>query len=284
MHELQGAPPQRDPDESPPDPLREKLHSWLNDQGYPLELRTARAFQGRGRVQQSDYYYDTDAQCYREIDVRVTLQADSENLLSWLEVALCIEAKSAPDKPWVLFSGEEQPLHPIAAALQRISSPAARDWLGAAALRRSVQNLPLLRVEDHPGHNLIRASLGPNQREDVAYKATLSAVKAAHWTAKEASENPDERVSLVAFPVVVIDAPLFKCSLDSSSGELKLWRVDCGTLVWRNSVTPANQGHTIVHVVTEPAIQGFADNASQTLEGLGAAYRKHEGRKKGKRK
>ena len=209
------------------------------------------------------------------------MRADQRIYDVWLDMTLCIEVKSAPDKPWVLFSGEkESPLHPIASTVQRLMSPAARDWLRPVSRSNQVQSLPLLAIEDYPGHNLIRASLGPNQREDVAYKAILSAIKAAHWEST-AGENPQENISAVAFPVVVIDSPLFKCTLDEDSGDLKLWRVESGTLIWRNSVARTNPGHTIVHVVTESALPDYAERASRTKDGLAGAHLKYQQNRRG---
>ncbi|WFE32601.1 hypothetical protein [Micromonospora sp. WMMD975] len=274
MQEPQAIPPQKSPGSASVDPLEERLRRWLKDQGYPLELRTARAFREKGRVRQSDYYWDAEADCYREIDVLVQMRAEPRRLSGWLDMLLCIEVKSAPDKPWVLFSGsEDSPLHPIASVVQRIASAPTSKWLRPAARSPEVRDLPLLAVESYAGHNLIRASLGPNQREDIAYKAILSAIKAAHWEASRRDQNPNGvEISTIAFPVVVIDAPLFKCSLDETSDELKLWRVDSGTLIWRNSLAPTNAPHTMVHIVTEPALPEFSERAGQTLEGLERAY------------
>ncbi len=259
--------------------LESKLRDWLKSQGYPLELRTARAFQEAGHVKQSNYYYDTESDCYREIDVHVSLQSLPDDDADWIELALCIEVKSANDKPWVLFSGREKPpLLPISAAYQRIASPAAKEWMRSWAFRRKIRDMPLLELEDYSGHSLIRANLAPNQREDVAYKAILSAVKAARWEAQRAGETDEESI-LLAFPVVVIDAPLFKCTLDDNSDDLRLWRVDWGTLVWRNAVTRGEGTHTIVHVVTESALKEYADKAVQTIGTLSEVRKKYPIRK-----
>ncbi|MEU5789111.1 hypothetical protein ABZ754_15450 [Micromonospora purpureochromogenes] len=255
------------------DPLKTQLQKWLMSQGYPLELRTAQAFRGIGHVRQSNYYYDSESACHREIDVVVSMRSNTKSRTEWLDTLLCIEAKSGTDKPWVLFCGERvPPLHPVAQVVQRFTSPASREWISFAAHSHAVRALPLLTIEDHPGHNLIKATLGPNQREDVAYKAIISAVKAAHWETTREDVYPSlNKVSVIAFPVIVIDAPLFKCDIDEA-GELRLWRVDIGTLIWHNNVVPSAPPHTIVHVVTETGIQEYARQASETALGLSMSY------------
>ncbi|MFG1891838.1 hypothetical protein ACGFIR_28700 [Micromonospora sp. NPDC049051] len=260
--------------ESPDDPLKAKLQQWLSNQGYPLEMRTAQAFREIGNVRQSDYYYDSESACHREIDVVVSMISNARSRMEWLDVLLCIEAKSGTDKPWVLFCGERvPPLHPVAQVVQRFTSPAAREWIEAAAHSHEVRALPLLTIEEHPGHNLIKATLGPNQqREDIAYKAIISAVKAAHWETTRKDIYPTlNEISVIAFPVIVIDAPLFKCDIDEAGG-LRLWRVDAGTLIWHNNVVPSAPPHTIVHVVTEAGIQEYARQASETSRGLSKSY------------
>ncbi|MCW3844391.1 hypothetical protein ONA70_30315 [Micromonospora yasonensis] len=259
--------------DSPADALKTKLQRWLMSQGYPLELRTAQAFRGIGNVRQSDYYYDSESACHREIDVVVSMRANTNSHMEWLDVLLCIEAKSGADKPWVLFCGERvPPLHPLAQVAERFTSPAARAWIAAAANSHEVRALPLLTIEEHPGHNLIKATLGPNQGQDVAYKAIISAVKAAHWEATRKDIYPKHsEVSIVAFPVIVIDAPLFKCDIDES-GELRLRQVDMGTLIWHNNIVPSAPPHTIVHVVTEAGIPEYARQASETTSGLSKSY------------
>jgi len=82
--------------------IEEKLHTWLEAQGYPLEMRVAKAFQIAGaRVIQSEYYTDPSTEESREIDVVADWQTRIDNLL--VRVSFVIECKSSKDKPWILF-------------------------------------------------------------------------------------------------------------------------------------------------------------------------------------
>ncbi|WP_435205476.1 hypothetical protein [Micromonospora sp. bgisy143] len=271
MTEVEAAVGKTDP---PADPLKTQLHKWLTSQGYPLELRTAQAFREIGHVRQSDYYYDSESASHREIDVVVSMRSDTKSRTEWLDILLRIEAKSGADKPWVLFCGERTPsLHPVAQVVQRFASPAARRWVSFAAHSHAVRALPLLTIEEHPGHSLIKANFSSNQGgSDVAYKAINSAVKAAHWETTREDIYPGlNKISVIAFPVIAIDAPLFKCDIDET-GALRLWRVDMGTLIWHNNVVPSAPPHTIVHVVTEAGIPEYARQASETAHGLSMSY------------
>ncbi|MER7500658.1 hypothetical protein AB0L05_16860 [Nonomuraea pusilla] len=272
MHEANEDIPQL-PESLESDPLAHKLLRWLTTQGYPLEMRIARAFLDLGRVTQSGYYHDSEADCYREIDVQVGMRSDMEKD-PWLEVTLCIEAKSSTEKPWVLFCMDhDSPLHPIAAVVQRFCSAPMREWLERQARFKEVRKLPLFDIELSPGYSLVRASLGQSQGEDVAYKAVLSSVKACHWATTRTDTEPHANKFLImAIPVIVIDAPLFKCTLNEQ-GKLQLSRTNIGTLIWHdNRLVPTAPPNIIVSVVTEAGLPEFVERVRSSVEPLIARY------------
>jgi hypothetical protein len=267
---------QQVPEISEPDPLASKLLKWLTTQGYPLEMRTARAFLKDGHVTQSGYYFDSESNCYREIDVQVGMSSKRKDD-SWLEITLCIEVKSSTEKPWVLFCMDrDSPLHPIASVVQRFCSRPMYAWLSRQKRFRGVRELPLFEIEPNPGHSLVRASLGQGMGEDVAYKAVLSAVKACHWATTRTDMRPGvDTIPIMAIPVVVIDAPLFKCTLDGQ-GKLQLSRVNMGTLIWHdNRLVPMAPPNVIVNVVTEAGLPDFVERVRSSVETLIARYERH---------
>ena len=138
----------------------------------------------------------------------------------------------------------------------------------------AVQKLPLFAIEEDPGYGIVRATFSSSQREDVAYAAVMAAAKAsAALTSRVDVAPPLSKVSVLALPVVFIDAPLFKCSLDDS-GNPVLSRVDCGTLVWRNKVG-RSIGHTIVRVVSEQGLTSLVDDFRVTAKKLGKWLRQN---------
>jgi len=83
--------------------LIENVASWLETQGYPLEMEIASIAQGCGfDVSQSDYYQDPEDNKYREIDLVLSLSKFSNRF--HLSYNLLVECKSGKDKPWLLLS------------------------------------------------------------------------------------------------------------------------------------------------------------------------------------
>ncbi|MFF5290328.1 hypothetical protein [Paractinoplanes globisporus] len=256
-------------DTSEPDGLEGKVLSWLASQGYPLEMRLAQAFRKVAHVTQSEFYLDSDRGGQREIDVVVSSRpwqsADGE---TWFDFELCVEVKGSPDKPWIVFAGDRNPLHPVASVSQRYRSSATEPWWDLLAQAPAIQRLPLFAIEDNPGYGVVRATFSSSQREDVAYAAVMGAAKAsAALTSRTDVTPPLSKVSVVALPVVFIDAPLFKCRLDGL-GLPKLSRTDRATLVWRNNVGTST-GHTIVLIVTESGLQSLVEDFCETAVNLG---------------
>lgn len=190
--------------ESHDDPLASKLKSWLADQGYPLEMRTAHTFRRNGiNVVQPDLCFDFGSEIHREIDLvaRIPLELKFASQ-GGVPVYLCpvLECKSSPGKPWVLFLGGVQ-LHPVAKISQRFVLDEARKYWSDFAhrceggrvrpiladslprsRRREPARMPLFEIEDEPAYSAVRSSLGKS-REDVAYSAMVGVSKAAHGVA-----------------------------------------------------------------------------------------------------
>jgi hypothetical protein len=82
--------------------LKNKIRNWLDGQGYPLEMRVARAFQEVGfSVTSSEYYIDPDEKKPREIDVIASLQDVIDGVI--FELVYTIECKSSKANPWICF-------------------------------------------------------------------------------------------------------------------------------------------------------------------------------------
>jgi hypothetical protein len=84
--------------------LLDEAKKWLTQQGFPLEMRTAKAFRNAGfDVQQAQLYADDETKKWREID----LIALSPDYVGLTQIAFTIECKSSKN-PWILFSSGEQ--------------------------------------------------------------------------------------------------------------------------------------------------------------------------------
>lgn len=90
--------------------LKANVQSWLETQGYPLEMKVARAFREIGAgAGQSIYYIDPEESKPREIDIVASwykmheLEESAE-----LQVFFFISCKSQQKEPWVIFSGGQK--------------------------------------------------------------------------------------------------------------------------------------------------------------------------------
>lgn len=246
--------------------LETKLLSWLDTQGYPLEMRVARAFQRTGfRVIQSDYYTDNESGDSREIDVLASLQERDDNLL--VRVTIVAECKSSKDKPWILFSSKECTLAKPARVAQRAASSLGRRVLLQLAQEDQVQTLPIFAVPEVPAYGLTQAFTSGH---DVCYGAATAVADAAAAIAAEASQQqrrglrPLEVLEFV-FPVVVTEARLFSATLESDSS-IAINEIQSSVLLWRNPLV--GLPHTIIHVVSLGALDEFVSDALASAQGL----------------
>ena len=243
--------------------LNSKLAKWLKEQGYPLEMTVARAFTKVGfYIIQSEYYDDPETGKPREIDVSASIQKSMDKFMG--RVGFCVECKLAKDKPWIIFTSLERQLADPARIVQRVASSLGHVLLNRVHKREDIQDLPMFRIPERAGYGLTQAFAA--ERQDVPYSAVMSAAKAAFAQAKRADEAAFMKpVCEVLFPVVVIDGKLFECYLDSG-GEVITGEICTGTLVWRSPVI--GMPHTIVHIVTLPAIDSFVQEARETSVAL----------------
>jgi len=255
---------------APEIPLEDKVRAWLGTQGYPLEMRVAQALQVAGaRVVQSDYYTDQGTSESREIDVVASWHDEVDGMV--VRVNLTFECKSSRDKPWVLFVSPEARLAPPARVAQRAASRLAAIGLWDMADEKALQDLPIFQLPTAPAYGL-RQAFG--EKADVCY-AAISGVASA---AAAQADQPDFQDSLlgrydifeVIFPVVVTDARLFSALL-KTDGELEVTEQKTGVLLWRNPVV--NRPHTIIHVVSSPALGEFVELARKSAEAFLAMCR-----------
>lgn len=248
--------------------LEEKLHGWLATQGYPLEMKVARAFQEvDASVIQSDYYSDPITSESREIDVVAYWQTKIDGIL--LRVNLTIECKSSRDKPWILFVSRDAVLSSRARIVQRAASGLAGIALVKAASHEALQDVPLLQLPDAPAYGMRQAFTD----NDHCYGAitSVAAAVAAQVCQPDFQDGRLGRTDLfeVVLPVIVTEARLFSALLDTDR-EVKLTEKRTGVLLWRNPAV--NLPHTIIHVVSTAGLPEFAAMASESAKAILAMF------------
>lgn len=215
-------------------PLREKVLSWLKEQGYPLEMRVASLFRQHSHLdtRQSWHYIDLETTTSREIDVVVT----GSEPYGYFAVHFAVECK-ASTKPWVLFTSKHTTANFNRLSAFAIASRDARAVLGSAFTEldgsaSTLKKLPWFWEHDAVGYALAQAFDG---KSDTPYAATLSAVKAAWSCAVNSPQHNQAPRFTLCFPIVVTTSPLFNCQLGEDGG-VNLVEIDSGFLFFQQRI------------------------------------------------
>jgi hypothetical protein len=238
----------------------EQLRTWLNTQGSPLEMRTAAAFRADGfEVTQSTHFTDSETQKSRELDVFARDIDPSHQGI--LDINFVIECKASA-KPWVLLCSPDTMVGYNRFFSFAVSSESARHLLDKH-FSELMEKLPWFSKQGLVGYS-VRQAYSDN---DVAFAATLAIAKAAVSVRRAVEER--YKKFIFTFPVIVIDAPLFLCSLETD-GNLKLEEVDEGEVLFLPAVPETLQ--TCIRIVTAKRLPLFVAEAKRMAEQLRAEF------------
>ena len=237
-----------------------KLREWLDKQGYPLEMRTARAFRDTGfDVFQSHYYSDPESDSQREMDVIAVWP----EITGQLEISFSIECKFSSGKPWMLFADPNTLSGRNVLFSYGVMSASARKIFVDKGFNPpdelEFMKLPWMKKEGAIGFGLTQAF---TQKEDVAYKASIGSLKSA-IARKLESDSKSWQPFVFSFPVIVIDDLLFECVL-SDSGEIEINEITHGNLFFPISI--AGESGTCINVVTADYLPQFAADAKNVAQ------------------
>jgi hypothetical protein len=250
------------------EPLDAKVRAWLASSGYPLEMHVAEEFRKPGfQISQGIYYPDSEGP--RELDVLA--QEIHHTKWALLRILFFIECKASRDKPWIVFAGERD-------TYSRYDPRDLMHWGPAnkkgaiirhlLADRANVAELPLFKSREIPAYGLVQARLGKSPGDDKggdqSYAATMQVCKAAlaltkHDDRQDAPAALVNRYTTIGFPVIVVDAPLYRARL--AKGQPLVERVPRYLHVVRH---PAIGDATFVTIVTKDDLPKFAEEARET--------------------
>jgi len=236
-----------------------KVRTWLEGQGYPLEMAVARAFASKGfGIALSTYYDDPVTGTPRELDVRAIREVTSGRKIA--RVIVSIECKLATAHPWVVFTS------PGGLRLPSDRSPLFITGGNARARLMSVlQNA----ASPPPAFFAPSALVGYSVTEafttgkDVPYQACMGAMSAAaSFVPKGLVLDRDMQLldlSVLAIPVVVIGGVLLAASLPDDVGapDLAVVEIPRAAVLW--SHPQAGLTNRLIHVVTHAALPAFLD-------------------------
>ncbi|MFD7134131.1 hypothetical protein [Streptomyces sp. NPDC059894] len=240
-------------------------------------MKVARHFRDSGiPFVQSEFYRDRESDDLREIDISARIPLGDIGYPDAIPAFLCpvVECKSSPGKPWILFSGGVSLTDAAKVAQRHVLAEVGRHWrtYSHRASRGKFKSeekwedrLPFFAISENNAYSAVRTSLGKS-REDAAYAAMMSVTKAADGTANMYPHRGNMAYQ-IAVPIIVVDAPIFTCSLDSE-GDPVLSRIEKGTIVWRNKVTAGGPPHAIITIVCEQAIPELCAAINKTAESL----------------
>ncbi len=225
------------PETDPKEPLDRKVTDWLAEHGFPLEFRVARAFRNQGfEVKQNHYVNVPDSENPREIDVLAVY--DTRAFFREPRYELYIECKWSKTNPWVVFASDEADVPPTSAILRAIrTNPMGEgviwlleDYEGASSWQAPFQSSG---TAAHGGRQTLVKK--PEQHPDLFYAAmqSVTAITSASGLRDVMRPVDPPEPCTFAFPVVVVDAPLFKVSLAEGSDQLSVTPINRARVFWR---------------------------------------------------
>jgi hypothetical protein len=237
-------------------PLKDQVYEWLSQQGYPLEMRVAKALRKVGfEVRQSHYYVDPQTGEHREIDILATRTDD----IGFVEIAFLVECKTTT-KPWILLTCEDTLSNYNTLFAFSISSKKAKE-----ALIEDKVDLFSLPSFKKSGRAAYGATVGFTSGLDTTYKAAMSATKAAQSRKNDLkNERACDFPYQFAFPVVVVDGPIFECFLDNE--EIAVQELFDSNLFYANF--HCEDPSTCIRIVSSQKLEQFAIEAANIVESL----------------
>lgn len=241
-----------------------KVREWLEAQGFTLEMRTASAFRAAGfEVRQSNLYVDTKTGNAREIDVL----AIDPDVLGVIDIRFIVECKSTK-KPWVLFCSPDTLVGYNRIFAFAALSEKARGVL-VDRLGELLSKFPWLHKDGLIDYS-VRQALS---NADVAYAAAATVANACENFVHgvEGSYRPP---LCFAFPVIVIDGPLIRCSL-AENGDVQLEEADQGEFLFFLGGLLHDFG-TCIRVVAASRLAAFTVEAKQAADQIRAELKSEE--------
>jgi hypothetical protein len=212
------------------DELRKKADGWLNREGYPLEMRVARALRDAGflNVNQAETYFDPVDEKWRDIDVTAAeyhvpnIGGQTPPFNENFAVRLVVECTYTKPDPWIVFPRESNRLaEGYAMAGGRLWSAPAR-WVPRAIVDGVGTGLPIpkiLEFEDPIAYGVVRSGdvrqsgEDPGRTQNSKSRAPAYQKVAQVVSAGEVLRQGDAPMWTLVLPVIVIEGELFKARL-----------------------------------------------------------------------
>lgn len=243
--------------------LSSKVTDWLNQEGYPLEFKTASVFKKNSfNVWQGSYVRDEDEDTTREIDVVADISDYADAHM--IRVSHVVECKWTKEKPWIIFT-DYKSMAPSACIAQTMGSLLGDTCLWSIAGDKKLHSLDVFFTPDKPGFNGRQAF---SKGIDEVYSTLRSITSKTYSLVKEFDHKGRKRGtmprhSLIAFPVIVIDGNLFEASYDTKKNDVILQKKERIRLHWRGS--PTWPLHATIDVITVNHLESFCSKRANEI-------------------
>ena len=234
----------------------EQVKQWLFKTGLPLELEATAAFNAAGfGSEHSSIYVDPETQKGREID----FIAHTWDPIGLVQVYVVGECKSSSN-PWVVFKNPEQYSHLTYFSLGVITQGTLEGIDHTLITNSSIT--PLLKATHVGGYSVRQAFSKDN---DQAYAAAIAALKAA-YTLVNNEDHVTKRLAF-AMPVLVVDSPIFECSLDKA-GQIQLKQVPSSEFMFTAMIPKRTKA--CIRIVSREVLPQFASHCFLVAEAIKA--------------
>lgn len=242
--------------------LEQKVLNWLQTTGFPLEMATADAFRKVGfEIRQSTLYIDMETTKSREIDI----VAVDQDWIGAIQISVVLECKSS-SKPWVVLKSQDAWANFNRIGMHSIMSDPARKILSSGIEEKLQGHL----ARPSEGGYGLRQALSDGG--DSAYTAAVSVLKACLDVARS-EKGLASTVASFAFPVIVVDTPIYECTL-MESGDLNLVEVRESEFLFACH-TPKYTA-TCIKIVTKSELPAFAKKIKSSVDLLRADLKSEE--------
>jgi len=203
----------------------EKISSWFNKTGYPLEILSAgKLIKNQYRVINSYLYDDPEKNISRELDLYANKSWYDKNDDVSFELSLLVECKKS-EKPFVLISSRQNDKNTFSfGEFYDAFSQYSRLLMNS---QKKHINLP---GNSSRGFKLVQAF---TNSDETIYKATNSLLKSFNDWIKNEEGHLEESVKMnlqtIALPILIIDSPLYEATLNTS-GDIDFKEINCGVL------------------------------------------------------
>jgi hypothetical protein len=245
--------------------IEEKIKKWLKSSGFPLEMDAAHIFREEGfEVRQSVILRDIQEEKPREVDILASFPYEQD--LGLTKITCVLECKSS-QQPWLIFSANDTlSNYNKLYALAVMSPDAIAGFMDIILERRYLTSWQYFHNSAKCGYSLRQ----PFSEKDTAYSAAMNVLKACRNLVEPSSEHSLARIKF-AFPIIVVDSPIFECS--KVYDELVVTEVQHSKFLF-SSYIPDFTG-CCIHIVHISALENFAKyfrNVSNEMRELFQEY------------